>query len=313
MPQVLLVLLSCVAAFAAAGCSRAGQADPVARARPAAASPGGLFVYECTVAGQADVCTVPTAGGPERRVDDHPAEDLYPRWLRDGTGIVFSSERSGRWQLWQMDPEGGSLRQRRDTPAREWQADPHPDGRRLAFVSNAGGEESLRVAGARADGGRALLTHGPRVVLGNPHWNADGTRLVLSSNQGRLGHHVYLVEAATGEERRLSPLMSGACEPRFHPDGRRVAWVRRRHLTRERSEIVEHDLASGRDRVLVDWPALNYDPTWSPDGTELAFVSDVAGGGVQSIYRLRLSDGQAWRVTFSFPARHPDYRPRPRG
>lgn len=311
MSQVLLALLSFAAVLAAAGCSRAGQASPVARPRPAAGGPDGQFVYECTVDGQGDVCTVPVGGGQERRLNEHPAEDLYPRWLRDGTGIVFSSERSGRWQLWQMDPEGGSLRQRRDTPAREWQADPHPDGRRLAFVSDAGGEESLRAAGAGAGGaGRALLAHGPRVVLGNPHWSPDGTRLVLSSNRGRLGHHVYLVEAATGAERRLSPAMSGACEPRFHPDGRRVAWVRRRHLTRERSEIVEHDLATGRERVLVDWPALNYDPTWSADGAELAFVSDVAGGGVQAIYRLRLSDGQAWRVTFGYPARHPDYQPR---
>lgn len=310
---MLRVWLACAAALVAAGCSRAEQALPAVR--PASASTGGLFAFECTVAGQADVCTVSTGGGTERRLTDHPAEDLYPRWLRDGTGLVFSSERSGHWQLWQMDPEGGSLHQLRDTPAREWQADPQPGWRSgavpatLAFLSDAGGQEALRLTGT-GQAGRALLAHGPRVVLGNPHWSPDGTRLVLSSNRGRLGHHVYLVEAGSGEERRLSPLASGACEPRFHPDGRRVAWVRRSHLTRERSEIVEHDLASGRERVLVAWPALNYDPTWSPDGTELAFVSDLAGSG-QSIYRLRLSDGQAWRVTFSYPARHPDYRPGP--
>jgi len=305
-------LLAGLAALAA-GCPGTGTGEgPKARAGAAAALPSGaqaLFVYECMVsADKSDICTVPAGGGPERRLAEHAADDLYPRWLRDASGIVFSSERSGHWQLWQMDPEGGALRQRRQDPSREWQSDPHPDGRRLAFLSGIEEqEESLRVAGAGQ--GRTLLTHGPRVVLGNPHWSPDGTRIVFSSNRGRLGHKIFVLDVETGEARRISPLSSGACEPRFSPDGRRVAFVRRSHLTRTRSEIVEFDLASEQERVLVDWPALNYDPTWSPDGAELAFVSDRAGGGVQAIYRLRLADGQSSRVTFRYPARHPDYRP----
>ncbi len=47
---------------------------------------------------------------------------------------------------------------------------------------------------------------------------------------------------------------------------------------------------------------------YSPDGTELAFASDITGE--YAIYRQRLSDGQAWRVTFGpGSARYPDYRP----
>ena len=61
---------------------------------------------------------------------------------------------------------------------------------------------------------------------------------------------------------------------------------------------------------MVDWPALNYDPAFSPDGTEIAFASNI--GGNFAIYRQRLSDGQAWRVTFGpGEARYPDYRPAP--
>jgi Tol biopolymer transport system component len=86
--------------------------------------------------------------------------------------------------------------------------------------------------------------------------------------------------------------------------------VRRRHLTRERSQIVEVSLDSQAEKVLVDWPALNYDPAYSPGGGELAFVSTI-GGGEFAVYRLRLSDGKSWRVSFgSGVARHPDYQPR---
>jgi Tol biopolymer transport system component len=58
----------------------------------------------------------------------------------------------------------------------------------------------------------------------------------------------------------------------------------------------------------VDWPALNYDPVYSPDGQEIAFASAITGSW--EIYRQRLDGGEARRVTFAgADARYPDYRP----
>jgi Tol biopolymer transport system component len=72
---------------------------------------------------------------------------------------------------------------------------------------------------------------------------------------------------------------------------------------------VEHDLATGKERVLVGWPALNYDPVYGPDGSELAFASNITGDW--AVYRQRIADGRSWRVTHGAgPARYPDYRPR---
>jgi TolB protein len=143
-------------------------------------------------------------------------------------------------------------------------------------------------------------------VLGNPHWSPDGSRIVFSSNW-RIGHQIYVVDVATGDETRVSGLTGGGCEPRFSHDGRRVAYVSRGHR-RPTSRLLEHDLASGEEKVLVDWPALNYSPVYSPDGTEIAFSSNVSGEW--AIYRQRLADGKVGRVpTGPGPARYPDYRP----
>jgi Tol biopolymer transport system component len=309
-----------VAALASVACSGDAVTSAPAAGSSAPAAGGAQIVYECVVDGNHDLCVVPAGGGAERRLTDHPADDMWPRFSPDGLTVLFSSERSGRFQLWEVPLGGGAARRVRDSPAREWQSDPSPDGRRVAFLSDAGGEESLRVARRASTEdqastlGRLVLSHGRRTVLGNPHWSRDGLRLAFSSNAGHAGHHVYVVPAAGGGAQRVSPLLSGACEPRFSPDGRKVAYVRRRHLTRERSEIVEQDLDTGRVRVLVDWPALNYDPVYSPDGAEIAFVSTVAAPkeDVHAVYRQRLSDGRAWRVTFRHAARHPDYEPRGR-
>jgi TolB protein len=158
-----------------------------------------------------------------------------------------------------------------------------------------------------ADGAtRLLVRHGTRSVLGNPQWSPDGRRIVFSSNHS-FGHQIFVVDVASGDQRRVSALLSGGCEPRFNPDGRKVVHVTRGHR-RPASRLVEVDLASGTEKTLVDWPALNYDPVYSPDGTELAFASNATGE--YQVYRLRLSDGRTFRVT-SGPgeAREPDYRP----
>jgi Tol biopolymer transport system component len=74
------------------------------------------------------------------------------------------------------------------------------------------------------------------------------------------------------------------------------------------SQLVEQDLETGEETVLVDWPSLSYDLAYSPGGDEVAFASNI--NGEYALYRQRLSDGRAWPVTLGGgAARYPDYRP----
>jgi len=265
-----------------------------------------LLAFEREVAGKRDVCFVPATGGQERCLA-HAADDGWPRFHADGRRVLFSSDRTGRWQLWEAGVEGGSARPVRASPAREWQADVSPDGRRIAFLSDAPGRDSLRLLDVPTGRERELVRHGPRTTMGNPDFSPDGRSIAFSSN-ATLGHHIYVWTEGMRDPKRISPLLHGGCSPRFTPDGRKVVYVARRHL-KKTSWIVEHDLASGRERTLVDWPALNYDPVVSPDGLELAFASTVTGSF--QVYRLRLADGRSWRVTYGpGAARMPDYQPR---
>jgi Tol biopolymer transport system component len=291
-----LLLLAC-------GGGNAAPAPPA----PSAGAPPTDLVYEKVVAGNQDIYLLPADGGAELRLTDDGATDGLPRWKADGSAIVFSSERSGNWQLWEVSPSGGPARRLRTNGNREWQADVSRDGRWLAFLSNQDGPESLWLMDIAKGTTRRLVQHGRRTVFGNPHWSPDGRRIVFSSNH-RIGHQIYVVDVATAEQDQVSGLFSGGCEPRFHPDGRRVVYVSRGHQ-RPTSKLVEHDLETGKEKVLLDWPALNYDPVYSPDASELGFASDR--GGKNAVYRLRLADGKSWQVT-SGPgrARYPDYRPR---
>jgi Tol biopolymer transport system component len=289
-----------------------GGGEP--RTAASAVSPAGVssrrsadLVYSRALGdGKRALCVATAAGGPERRLTDGSASDGLPRWTRDGRAVIFSSNRSGNWQLWQVAAEGGSPRRLRTNACNEWQADLSPDGRTLAFLSDCGGPQSLWLMDLTDGAARLLVRHGRRSVLGNPHWSPDARRIVFSSNHS-FGHQIFVVDAVSGDQRRVSSLLSGGCEPRFSPDGSRVVHVTRGHR-RPTSRLVEIELANGAQRTLVDWPALNYDPAYSPDGAELAFASNLTGK--YQVYRLRLSDGKIDRVT-SGPGevREPDYRP----
>jgi TolB protein len=69
-----------------------------------------------------------------------------PDWARDGKRVVYSSYLGRQWnQLWLMTAEGGDPLQLTygdfDATAPRWS----PDGRRIAFVSNEGGNTALEV------------------------------------------------------------------------------------------------------------------------------------------------------------------------
>jgi Tol biopolymer transport system component len=260
------------------------------------------LVYEQEVEGNVDLYLIATSGGLARRLTTHPREDLHARWMPDGRRITFTSNRTGNPQLWELSPDGGEPRRTRRNGGEESQSDPSPDGRRLAFLSDHEGPLRLLVMDFATGASTELVRHGKGTIFGNPHWSPDGSRIAFSSNW-RIGHHIYYVDLASREEHRVA----GGCEPRFSPDGGRLAYVSRGN-SRPTSRLVERDLETGEERNLVDWPALNYDAAYSPDGSEIAFASNIAGEW--AIFRQRLSDGRAWRVTFGGgPARYPDYRP----
>ena len=298
---VLCALLAVLVVFLGRPRGRVSAAETAA-----GKGPGWEIVFDREANGATRLIVVSSSGGPERQLTSGPGNDTLARWTPDGKLVVFTSDRTGTPQLWEIDRQGGQPRRLRTNGATEYQHDLSPDGRSLAFLSNLDGPERLLAMDLDSGALREIVRHGERTIFGNPHWSPDGRQITFSSNH-RMGHQIYVVDVASKEERRISNLTQGGCEPRFSRDGRKVVYVDRGHL-RPTSRLVEHELASGRERSLVEWPALNYDPVYSPDGSELAFVSNITGQF--ALYRQRIADQKAWRLTFApGEARNPDYRP----
>lgn len=81
---------------------------------------------------------------------------------------------------------------------------------------------------------------------------------------------LYLISTAGGSPRRFSRGKSDY-QPRWSPDGRRLAFVSTRDD--EKGQIYLIDLAGGEAQQLTAMPNGASDPAWSPDGRRLAFIA----------------------------------------
>jgi TolB protein len=237
-----------------------------------------------------------------------PAPEAAASDGQGGWALVYERTAGGNQDLYVAPAGGGVERRITDHAATDALPRWRRDGAAILFGSDRSGNWQLYEVHPRGGEPRRLRTNAWREwqLDGSP----DGRSLAFLSDKEGPEHllTIYLINAdGTGEE-RLSAYRRGGCEPRFSPDGRKVLYVSRGYLGKDASRLVERDLASGQEKVLVDWPALNYNPVYSPDASEVAFTSNITGDWV--IYRQRLADGRSWRVTFGpGSARAPDYKP----
>lgn len=86
------------------------------------------------------------ADGSGRALFTNEASDSMPRWLPDGSGVVFMSEgRDGNWEIYRADATGGSVTRLTDDPAPDGLPAVSPDGQQIAFISKRSGAWGLWV------------------------------------------------------------------------------------------------------------------------------------------------------------------------
>jgi len=101
------------------------------------------------------------------------------------------------------------------------------------------------------------------------------------------GPHVAQV-APRGSD-AIAPVAPALSEPSPSPDHREIAFV-------SGGDIWTVPFGGGEARLLVSHPATESRPTYSPDGSQLAFVSTRTGNG--DVYVLTLATGDTRRLTW---------------
>ena len=219
----------------------------------------------------------------------------------DGRAIVF--ELLG--DLYTMPAAGG--RAQRIAEGSAFQSQPRfaPDGKRLAYVSDASGSDNIWISASDGSAARAL-SRLSRAIVASPEWASDGRSIFATVIEGRTAE-LWRFDATTGEGSRVVPNGAGAPSPLVSSpapgpygahatrDGRWLYYASvtpRPYGSRNgaTSRLVRRDLASGRDiAVATDLP-MAMKPLTSPDGRWLVYGADTRG---RAGLRLRdLSTGE---------------------
>jgi Tol biopolymer transport system component len=86
------------------------------------------------------------------------ASDIHPRWSPDGTRLAFSSNRTGRYEIFTVGADGTDLTRVTDGPGEKTWPAWSPDGERILFTHVQEGHSGLSVVSM--DNG-AILPHQP--------------------------------------------------------------------------------------------------------------------------------------------------------
>jgi dipeptidyl aminopeptidase/acylaminoacyl peptidase len=178
-----------------------------------ALSPDGrtLAVVSDQGAGTYEAWTLPATGGTAQRaitVPDHAVRSLC--WSASGE-LLAAADRGGTelHQLYVRHPDGPVAPVSVDPEGKvqrllSWNA-ASPDGRRVAFSSNARAATDMDIVIADLDTGaeRQLLTGAAWHVAGG--WSPDGTQLAVMRVLDNTNQELLIVDPSTGEAREIAP------------------------------------------------------------------------------------------------------------
>jgi Tol biopolymer transport system component len=190
-----------------------------------------------------------------------------------------------------MTPDGAVQVRLTNDPALDAAPAVSRDGR-IAFSSNRGGNWNVLALFPRKGAVPAVST--PAVEFG-PVWSPDGKTVAFTRSSADPGLSQVYLDRSTGQQRQLTHLPGQNFAPSFSPTGDRVAFVHGEH---RRFHI---EIASLDGTVLADFSArtghnADFDPAWSPSGTEIVF-SRRAPKGNYDIWTMQVATPTERRLT----------------
>lgn len=204
----------------------------------------------------------------QKRLTNHPADDIIPQWSPDGTRIAFISSRDGNEEIYIMNADGTQLVNLTNNPAQDKAMAWSPEGTRIAFESDRDNHSNIFLM--NADGSDLIkLTNSP-IDLGAT-WSPDSKRIAFSHGE------IFVVNTDGSNLVRLTETSGGQSgSPAWSPNGRYIAFMSFPDGNGEKIYVMNADgsnlirLKGGIERC--------FSPVWVPDSKRITFRCCVGEG-----------------------------------
>lgn len=125
-----------------------------------------------------------------------------------------------------------------------------------------------------------------------PSLSPDGQTVVYSQYREDNVYELYQLTLADGKETRLTDRWGVLTGPEISPDGKTIVFMRWTVASNQDQIWVMGRDGSNPQRVFN---GTGWDPTWSPDGTQILFASDM--GGSNQLYIVNLNGSGLHKVS----------------
>lgn len=250
--------------------------DAAMKSRPMWSPDGSTLAYgQLNESGTMDIWQVAALGGTPRKIMLNAAD---PTWTPDGRSLVYENYPDG--QIWQCGLSGENprllVRMGPGTVATELRMS--PDGKIVAMAvrSSGGGPNGKLGVADLSTGNVRLLTQDIATTL-SPAWSPDSRSIYFTSSRGGTlniwkigvdGNGLRQVTAGEGDDTELD----------VSSDGKRLVFATMRLNIGLSQFDVQEQAGQSRLKILTSDPARNeFGPAYSPDGTHLAYFTNLKG------------------------------------
>src|SRR5215813_12292291 len=251
-----------------------------------------------------------------------PISQLYytrntggPAWSPDGREVVFSTNMTGRTNLWKVSASGGWPVQLLQSDDRQFGAVWSPDGKWIVFEQDLGGGEIFDLFAVSSDGAELInITNTPDISETNPRWSPDGRMLAISSRPKTSSTtDIALLDWKTKTVRKLTDEQtknrewSGAIWSR---DGKTI-YANRANAGGTDSDVYGINVATGKLENLTphQGDVIYALSSVSPDGRTLLITSNEKGGYDNVALLDVATRKRTWVTNLKWEARAGDFAP----
>ena len=236
-------------------------------------------------------------GFQELQLTDDAFINRYASYNKDGTKILFESNRDSLWQIYTMNADGSNQKQLIKSRHNDRRPTWHPYKDIILFESDRVGVSELYTYDLETRRTKRV----PLLLIGNKthaQFAPNGVQIIFNLEDIRGDYDIYLVDHKGKRPEKIVDDAFKNMYPHFSPRGDNVMYFSNKNNEGESDVIYTYNIITEKRTRLTYFKDHSNDPMWSNSRTKIAYVAAI-DGEVPEIYIMQSDGKNKQRITFN--------------